>query len=86
MGGAAAAYSFVACLRHLTSDHASLVRRNTVPTPDRGTSNIRRGGGVGVLDRRYVFELMHGRSRMTIDPRILTMPERSMSGGGGGAQ
>ena len=30
--------SFVACLvGHLTIDHASLSRRSTVPTPDRGT-------------------------------------------------
>ena len=39
-------------------------------------------GGVwgGVLDRRHVLDLMHGRSRMTIDPRIPKMPGRSMSG------
>ena len=35
-----AAYSFVACLSHLTIDHASLSRRSTVPTPNRDTSNI----------------------------------------------
>ena len=34
------AYSFVACLSHLTVDHASLSRRSTVPTPDRDTSNV----------------------------------------------
>ena len=33
-----------------------------------------RGQGGGVLD------IMHGRSRMTIDLRIPTMPERSTSG------
>ena len=33
-----------------------------------------------VLDRREVLDLMHGRSRMTIDSRIPTMPGRSMSG------
>ena len=38
-----------------------------------------RGGG-GVLDRRDVLDLMHGRSRMTIEPRIPTMPGRGMSG------
>ena len=32
----------------------------------------------GVLDRRYVLDLMHGRSGMTIVPRIPTMPGRSM--------
>ena len=32
------------------------------------------GGGGGVLD------IIHGRSRMTIDPSIRTMPGRSMSG------
>ena len=41
---------------------------------------VTRRGGEGVLNRRDVFDPMHGRSRMTIDPRILTMPERSMSG------
>ena len=34
----------------------------------------------GVLDRRYVLDLMHRRSRMTIDARIPTTPGRSMSG------
>ena len=40
--GGGAAYSFVACLSHLTIDHASLSRRSTVPTPtpNRDTSNI----------------------------------------------
>lgn len=33
-------YSFVACLDLLAIDHSSLLRRNTVPTPDRGVSNI----------------------------------------------
>ena len=32
-----------------------------------------RGGGVALV-RRYVLDLMHDRSRMTIDPRIPTMP------------
>ena len=42
MGGrGGGAYSFVACLGHLTIDHASLSRRSTVPTPNRGTSKIR---------------------------------------------
>ena len=30
------------------------------------------GGGGGVLDRRGVLDPMHGRSRMTIDPRVPT--------------
>ena len=34
------AYSFVACLGHLTIDHASLSRWSTVPNPNRETSNI----------------------------------------------
>ena len=38
------------------------------------------GTGGGVLDRRDVLVLMHGRSRMTIDPRIPKMPGRSTSG------
>ena len=43
-------------------------------------------GGRGVLDRRDVLDLMRSRSRVTIDPRIPTIPGRSMSGfhpGGG---
>ena len=39
-GGGGAAYSFVACLRHLTIDHASLSRRSTVPTPNKDTSSF----------------------------------------------
>ena len=39
-GGGEGGYSFVACLSHLTIDHASLMRRGTVLTPDRDTSNI----------------------------------------------
>ena len=38
------AYSFVACLSHLTiplTTHASLSRRSTVPTPNRDTPDIR---------------------------------------------
>ena len=35
------AYSFVACLSHVTIDHASLSRQSTVPTPNRDTSRIR---------------------------------------------
>ena len=37
-------------------------------------------GGGGVLDSRDVLDLMHGRSRMTIDPRIPTMPGRTGRG------
>ena len=36
------------------------------------------GRGLGVLDRRDVLDHRHGRSRMTIDPRFLTMPGQSM--------
>ena len=39
-GGGGGAYSFVACLSHLTIDHASLSIRSTVPTPNRDTSNM----------------------------------------------
>ena len=39
-GGRAWAYFSVACLSHLTIDHASLSRRSTVPTPNGDTSNI----------------------------------------------
>ena len=37
LGGA---YSFVACLGHLTIDHASLSRRSTVPTPNRNLQHL----------------------------------------------
>ena len=33
-------YSLVTCFSHLTTDHASLSRRSTVPTPNRDTSNV----------------------------------------------
>ena len=33
-GRGGGAYSFAACLSHLTIDHASLSRRSTVPTPN----------------------------------------------------
>ena len=38
--GEGGAYSFAACLSHLTIDHASLLRRSTVATPKRDTSNV----------------------------------------------
>ena len=38
-------------------------------------------GRGGVLDKRDVLDLMHGHSRMTIDPRIPAMPERSSTSG-----
>ena len=38
------------------------------------------GGGEVVLDRKYVVDLMHNRSRRTIDPPFSTMPGRIMSG------
>lgn len=40
--GGAGEYLLIACRRHLTTDHASLSRRNTVPTPinNRDKSNI----------------------------------------------
>ena len=49
MTGGGGAYSFVACLSHLTIGHASLSRRSTAPTPNRDTSNI--------LGAHYVFSL-----------------------------
>ena len=36
--------------------------------------------GGGVLDGRHVLDLMHDRSRMTIDPRIPAMPGRKHVG------
>ena len=44
-----------------------------------GCGSLTRRGGV--LDRRDVLGLMHGRSRMTIDPRIPTIPARGIGGG-----
>ena len=38
--GGGEAYSFVACLSHMTIDHAFLSRRITVPTPNRYISNV----------------------------------------------
>ena len=38
--GGRGAYSFVACLSHLTNEHASLSRRGIVPSPNRDTFNI----------------------------------------------
>ena len=53
------------------------VNRRNGKEPDQGNA----GGGGGVLDRRrYVLDLMHGRSRMTTARRIPTMPGQSMSG------
>ena len=51
----------------------------------RACRELKKGGGYrgkrgGVLDRRDVLGLMHGRSRMTIDPRTPTMLGRSTSG------
>ena len=40
LGGGGVAYSFVACLSHLTIDHAPLSRRRTVRTPNRDASNV----------------------------------------------
>ena len=37
------------------------------------------GEGGGVFDRRDALDVMHGRSRMTLDPRIPATPGRSMS-------
>ena len=41
-----------------------------------GGGTGKRGGGKGV---RECIQFVHGRSRMTVDPRILTMPGRSTS-------
>ena len=38
--GGRGTYSFVACLSHLTIDHASLSRRSIFYTSDRDTANI----------------------------------------------
>ena len=66
--GRGGAYSFVARLSRSTVEHASVSRRNTVPTPNKGM-----GGGGGT-------HVMHGRCRMTtIGPGIPILPERSMS-------
>ena len=44
-------YSFVACLSHLTIDHASLSRRSTVPTPDRHLQHL--GAHFHILHRNF---------------------------------
>ena len=55
------------CFRHLCEPSFSL-------------DSHRHLHGGGELDRRDVLDLIHGRSRMNIDPRIPTMPRRSISG------
>ena len=40
-GAGGGTHLLLACLSHLTIDHASLSRRSTVPTPRGDTSNIR---------------------------------------------
>ena len=55
----------------------TMAPRNTATTI--GRTNRARWGG-GVLDRRDVLDIMHGRTRNTINPRIPAMPGRSMSG------
>ena len=52
-GGRDGAYSFVACFVTLATDHASLLRQTTVPTPNRDAFNMGGGGGqndVGMCD------------------------------------
>ena len=44
-GGGGGASTFVACLRNLITDHASLSRRSNIYAPNRDTST--RGGGGG---------------------------------------
>ena len=51
--GEGRAYSFVACLRRLTNDQASLPRRSTVPTPERDTRNI------WALITFFFFHILH---------------------------
>ena len=52
----------------------------TIGGRERGVGGPGGRGRGGVLDRRDVLDIMHGRSRMTIDPRIPTMPGQSTSG------
>ena len=56
--GVVGAYSFVSCLGHVTTDHASFSSRSTVPTPNRDTSKDGRsspggGGGGGVNNHLF---------------------------------
>ena len=70
--GGGGAYSFVACLSHLTIDHASLPRRIIVPTPNRDTSNVwafitffhtgRGRGGVRNHSRLFLYFFLAGLS------------------------
>ena len=53
-------YLFVACLRHLTNDHASFSRRSTIPTPTRDTSYIRRSLlFFHILHRKFLLILLY---------------------------
>ena len=51
--GDGGAYSFVARLSHLTTDHASLSRRSIVPTPDRDIQHL----GAHYVFAMYYFEV-----------------------------
>ena len=39
-GGSDGAYAFIVCLNHFTVNRAPLLRRSTVPTPNRGTFDV----------------------------------------------
>ena len=63
-------------LGHLTVDHASLSRRDTVPTPDRDTSNI-----WALITVRF-FHILHKKCLLLSYPR----PVRRLIGGEGYTQ
>ena len=81
MGGGACeadGIGFVAYLSRLAVDYASLSRRSTVPTPIRDTSNSWALSTMFIFP--HVIHIIHGRSRMPIDPPIPAMLGRSTSG------
>ena len=82
---------YLASRGHLTIGHAARSRRGTAPTPDSDTSNIwalitsfpcntLKKNSSPIFVWGGVLIIMHGRSGMTIDPRIPTIPGRRTSG------
>ena len=69
-------------VRSLRTFRVNLYRRTPpteIPNPVRDTNQAMYRGR-GVFDRRDMLDFMHGRSRMTIDPRNPAVPGLSMSG------
>ena len=58
-GGNGGRTHFVACVSHLTVDHATLSRRSTVPAPNRDTSNIGVLGTFFPHTNIYIYKMMY---------------------------